>query len=28
MRSLQKKTDLIRSFFQLAGIRYIVETMN
>ncbi|MGM0672981.1 MAG: hypothetical protein ACQETY_12925 [Pseudomonadota bacterium] len=27
MRSLQKKKDLVRSFFQLSGTRYILETM-
>jgi len=28
MRSLQKKKDLVRSFFQLPGTRYVLETMN
>ena len=28
MRSLQKKKDLVRSFFQLPGTRYVLENMN
>ena len=28
MRSLQKKKDLVRSFFQLPGTGYILENMN